>query len=245
MSKKKYEKNKVNYVRRLTGRMYNSVERKKEIEGLEFVKKYNGNIILSYDEIENITKTARPWYYWKAIDLLTLLEQHKPKHLVELGSGRTTAVFAAYAAKHGAKLTVFEQDERWISAVKSAVRHVTDDPLDIRKIDCREVENGGRFDEDIPASADFIYVDAPSVPKTRVFESTTGKPIAFDSIDFIKAGHRPLLIVVDGRTCTVDELLDLPEIRDGYTFKGEVSWAQERAKLFASLQMNRHSVFLR
>ena len=41
--------------------------------------------------------------------ILRLLEAHRPKSIVELGSGDSTIWFAAYAAKAGAEFTSFDQ----------------------------------------------------------------------------------------------------------------------------------------
>ena len=47
--------------------------------------------------------------------------RHRPRHIVELGSGLSTVLFADYCAKRDAKLITFEENPNWVQLVETAL----------------------------------------------------------------------------------------------------------------------------
>ena len=60
----------------------------------------------------------------------------------------------------------------------------------------------------------------------------------------LASGHRPRLIIVDGRTDTVDLILKTAGAAE-YAFTGDYGWAVERGRTLHALRLARHSVFVR
>ena len=58
----------------------------------------------------------------RAVFLIRLLEKHRPKRIIELGSGASTIWFNLYARKRGAHVTSLEQSRTWRTAVRRAVQ---------------------------------------------------------------------------------------------------------------------------
>jgi hypothetical protein len=200
---------------------------------------YNAAILPAFDRIAEATGT-KGFHVAKARDILKWLERVKPKHICELGSGRTTLVFAAYAAKNGASLTVFEQDARWGSLVKPLAQQILPE-LDYRLVPVARRPLGGRFEDDVPRATDFLYVDAPYVPKADGFPTKTGKPAYYDAADFLKIGGRPAIILIDGRIDAVDFTRTAALSAE---FLPSFDWAIAHRKVLPAIWMARHSSFL-
>ena len=199
-------------------------------------------IVNAFDAIGEITGTIDRRYIAKCVDLVGLLGRIKPRSIVEMGSGRTSIIFGAWASVHQIPYTAFEQSENWCAVVNQRLADMGIRPA-VEFVDVEIVQDkGGQFVRSIPLEADMIYVDAPAVTKVSEYQTFTKKPAYFDVPRYLTSGGRPRAIVVDGRTDTVDLILSLA--RD-YDFRGEYAWAKQRNKLFAGLQLNRHSVFLR
>ena len=77
----------------------------------------------------------------------------------------------------------------------------------------------------------------------KKFNTYTGKACFYDFETFFKNNIFPKLIMVDGRTDTVDEILKAT--KNKYKFIPETIFSIERNKLFSSLFLSRHSLFIR
>jgi hypothetical protein len=201
------------------------------------LESFSPGILTAFDEIARVTGKTGP-YVAKCWELLCLLRKHRPQFILELGSGRTTLLFAAYAKKHAVPYVAYEQDPRWLELINDLSHRLHRS----RPVELAEVETapqGGRYRRPIPERADFVYVDAPYVAG-RSFPTFTGKPAYMDVPLSLAAGHKPKVIVVDGRTDTVDEILKFR----AYRFTGSLDWARERGVLCHAMRMVRHSVFV-
>lgn len=181
--------------------------------GRKFVKNYDPRLPVPYLPI-------------KAEELLRTLHAYRPGSIVEFGSGHSTAWFASYAAKTGAKVTSFEQSPEWVQKSRGFVGEIG--PSDVRLAEVREFDVGGRrfarYDAEIP-SAEMIYVDGPAAAK-----ATAG----YDAIALLKVSS-PRLIVVDGRHATVLALLEALNI-DRKAPSSDSAWRFEPSVDFAFRQ---------
>ncbi|HRE15471.1 MAG TPA: hypothetical protein PLW86_00170, partial [Rhodocyclaceae bacterium] len=86
--------------------------------------------------------------------------------------------------------------------------------------------------------------DGPYINRSSgKFATRTGKPIYYDYEHVFEAGL-PKIIMVEGRTDTVDAILASPHARE-YDFHGELTWALERGRYLHALRLSRHSIFIR
>lgn len=109
-----------------------------------------------------LTGGVPSYYPWKLMELHWFCEQRKPRTIVELGSGWTTCVFAAYAKAHpGVKVTTVESNREYAEQVKERLSlvdgiepawHITD--VVIEGDNCR-------FRSLPDTRADLLYVDGP------------------------------------------------------------------------------------
>ncbi|QDO96319.1 hypothetical protein FNB15_03070 [Ferrovibrio terrae] len=233
-------KNRPSLLRSLLGRLHGAKALRRELACRPVVEAYHPGMAVALQTLD-AAQGGGSGYYWKLQDLIALLERHRPKSIIELGSGRTSCAFAAYAMRSGASYTSYEQDERWVASVNAALAHIGPAGA-VRPVKVEEAERGGAFVEPILAVTECIYVDAPYVPKNRKFSTFTGKPAYLDVSRHLQAGFRPRLILVDGRTDTVDEIR--AAIPSGqYSFIGEYSWAIQRGNALHAIRLARHSVF--
>jgi len=221
----------------MLGRLYARRVKREDTSRRPQLEAFCPGILGAFDEIERATGKTGP-YVAKCWELLQLLQTHRAKFLAEMGSGRTSLLFAAYASKHGARYISYEQDPRWRDLINElTARLCRSTPVELMEVE--PLPQGGRYRCGIPPEVDFIYVDAPHVPG-RSFPTFTGKAAYMDVPLLLASGQRPRVIVVDGRTDTVDEIMKF----DGYEFAGSWDWARERAIVSHAMRPMRHSVFI-
>jgi hypothetical protein len=221
----------------LLGRWYRVRTRYEDVVRRGALESFCPGILGAFDDIERTTGKSGP-YVAKCWELLRLLRRHRPTFIMEMGSGRTSLVFAAYAAQTGATYVGFEQDEHWQSLVNRLIGRLCH-TTPVQRVDVEVVDYGGRYTAPIRAGVDFVYVDGPFTPGLS-FPTFCGKAAAMDVPAHLAAGHRPQVIVVDERTDTVDQIRRFA----GYHFAGGWLWAQERRVIRHGLNPRRHSVFV-
>jgi hypothetical protein len=148
-------------------------------------------------------KTSASTQLRRMRDIRLLLWRHRPRHIVELGAGFSTLIFADWCRKEGAKLTSIEQNESWARHVAATIG-----ATDNIAILVREARIDGRtrtYVWEMPSDADFVYVDGPGNAGRDTIKRACGDMVrAFDSEIF------PRVIVVERRTPTIDLLLSHP-----------------------------------
>ena len=107
---------------------------------------------------------------YRLVELHYWLERHKPRTIVELGSGATTLVFVEYAAHSGATILAFEEQLEYVQALGEYLEPKGAANLKAfivpRVVECRNGEQTCRYDfewvnGDVPQTIDLLYVDGP------------------------------------------------------------------------------------
>jgi predicted O-methyltransferase YrrM len=177
----------------------------------------------------------------KGRDLWLLLEQARPSNIIELGSGTTSAVFALWASRAGARYSAYEHHEGWADVARQCLREAglitQESPIVVVP---SRVASSGRstgFSKPVPPDVDFVYVDGPPC----VLPSGEKVPND-DVVRLFDAGGRPRTIVVDGRLETVDLIRSHPVGRS-YEFTPGYDYGVRDGLLRAVLRGGEHSVF--
>lgn len=177
-------------------------------------------------------------------EMLDTLELIQPKNIREMGSGRSSLIFAAWAQKNNIDYKAFEQLDFWVGISNEAV-NVFGELSPIEHCEVMNVDKiGGRFKRDIELDADFIFVDAPTIPKSDDFITYTKKAAFTDVPDLIRRGGKPRVIMVDSRTASVDIILSaLEDSGLEFDFKPGFMWAMQRHYYKEALACRLHSYF--
>lgn len=168
--------------------------------------------------------------------------------IVELGSGASTAVFAAFVRETpGASLLSYDHSESWAELTRQALKGAGFLPhrgIEFRVAPMRESDRGSSYDMTLEAGIDLLYVDGP--PAQRRNGPTA---INSDAIDHLDRGGRPGSIMIDLRLATVDAIRTHPA-SDDYSFTPGLDWLVKGGPiglkdLVAFGAYHRHSVFTR
>ncbi len=184
--------------------------------------------------------TLEPLFKLRLLELDQLIRRHKIRSICEMGSGRTTFFFNLFG---DIDVVSYEQDEYWRSLLLSF--HATYN-LRQPKIVSSQVEHyreGGRFVSIDKRHFDMLYIDGPYFKDLSCdFLTFTGKPAYYD-FENVLSVSLPKLIIVEGRTDTVDMILNSPFSKH-YHFQGELTWALERSRYNHAMRLRRHSIFI-
>ncbi len=82
-------------------------------EAKRFTAQNTPELLVAYDAFAQEKQSGSPRQPFKGWDLWRILDAVRPKSIVELGSGTTSAVFALWSRRHGASYTAFEHHEGW------------------------------------------------------------------------------------------------------------------------------------
>jgi len=138
----------------------------------------------------------------KLQELKQLLESFKPKNILELGSGKTTIIFAQYCKDNNANLLSIDENEEYAEKTRKLLKKsdLNAEILVFKRNHYLIRKNIYFFyDFNLEDKFDFIYVDGSSKILNGVKYK---KGINIDAIKFKKAKW----IVVDGRIPTVKYL---------------------------------------
>jgi len=180
----------------------------------------------------------------KGRDLWSLLERFRPRFIAEMGSGTTSAVFALWALRRGARYVAYEHDQAWARVTEGSLRQAgIVDGLEspIRFVPSRVRGDGQAtgFVESIPEDADFVYVDGPPC------KIEGGRKVPNDDVvRLFDAGAVPRVVVVDGRVQTVDLIRGHPVGR-AYSFEPSYIYCYRRGLWGLALRCREHTVFAR
>lgn len=210
---------------------------------MEQIHVFSGQEFYRFDKyLADKTNTRlEPLYQLRLQEIDQMLNKYDVKSVREMGAGRTTFFFNLYP---GLDVVSYEQDEYWRDVLLSFYKESGSSPPP--KIVCGDVEcykNGGRFVSLHDTRCDLLYIDGPYVNrKSEELVTHTGKPVYYD-FERILETHLPKVIMVEGRTDTVDALLNSP-YAENYNFYGELTWALQRNRYLQALRLNRHSIFV-
>lgn len=177
----------------------------------------------------------------RLLEIDRVVRRYGVQSVREMGSGRTTYFFNLYP-----KLDVvsYEQDERWREILLAFYTESALSPPRIVGSEVESYKNGGRFVSLEDKKCDLLYIDGPYVSRgSGKLPTHTGKPVYYDFERVLEAGL-PKIIMVEGRTDTVDALLK-SSYAANYDFCGELTWALERKRYLHALHLSRHSIFVR
>jgi hypothetical protein len=198
----------------------------------EIVKSFN-NFKL-YGQISSKRQPIKGYDLWKH------LLNFKPKNIVELGSGTTSAIFSLYAKIYNSKYVAFESFEKWRDVTIKSISHISSDD-NILFIPSQIDENNlnTHFIIPIPNNVDFLYIDGPpctlpngkKVPNNDII-------IAFDNYIL------PKFIIIDGRHETI-ELIKNHENFKFYKFLPSFSFSLNNKLYWQALFFREHSIFIK
>jgi Methyltransferase domain len=102
-----------------------------------------------------------------AIELAAYLDRVRPPRILEVGSGYSTAILAAYAEHHGAEVVTLEHDATYFRDTRRALRQLgVDRRLDLRLAPLRRQWFGARgpywwYGVELEGEFDFVFIDGP------------------------------------------------------------------------------------
>ena len=155
-----------------------------------------------FSTMEGSTPVRAAKQRYKLVDLDRLLRKHKPRTILEIGSGATTAVFANYAEETGARFISVDESEVWSGHTRSLLDSlglggIVEFRILPKRIDPGKME--ARY-EGLPAEAfDFVLIDGPALEQDGVKYYLA---VCADIFDL----PRPKVIAVDMRRPTVDAI---------------------------------------
>lgn len=168
-----------------------------------FTSRQAPQLIKAYDFFGQQSQLGAPRQPFKGWDVWRLLDVMRPGFIFEAGSGTTSAVFALWAKKHGARYLCFENDPVWAGVTENCLRqsNLIGKRSPVRFVEAILDDRGESigFKDDIPVGADFIYIDGPPCKLDK------GKKVPNNDMNrCLENGARPKVVVIDGRVDTVD-----------------------------------------
>lgn len=171
---------------------------------------YIDSVLKRYEQEGIKTDRFQPYKLWC---LVVLLEKHKPKNILEMGSGSSTTIFSNYADKNAAKVTTLETDGQWATLVR---RHIGKNVTILEcsaSGDAQSQPKALRFDVNLGNQEfDFVLIDGPGdkFPGIAKKEGAT--------MNGVELAIPPKMFVIDGRKTTVNYMRQHAKLKS-YSFK--------------------------
>ncbi len=213
--------------------------RSEKMTAISFTTSETPELLTAYEAFGRHSQSGSPRQPFKGWELWQLLEKHRPKYIAEMGSGTTSAVFALWSEKHGAKYVCYEHHPEWAKVTESCLRETGlvkgESPVRVIPSRVRDDQMATGFVESIPADVDFVYVDGPPC------KLKNGSKVPNDDVvRLLDNGHKPKIIVVDGRLETVD-LIREHEAKT-YHFTPSLVYCLRRGRYLEAITAPEHTV---
>jgi hypothetical protein len=218
--------------------------RLQETEARRFTRTHTPELIRAYQAFAEASQSGASRQPFKGRDLWRILESTRPRSIVELGSGTTSAVFALWASRTASSYLAFEHDTHWASVTEDCLKRceLLDGVLSRIRFVSSRVRDDHRatgFVEAIGLDADFIYVDGPPC------RLANGHKVPNDDVTrLFDAGGLPRVIVVDGRVETVELIRSHPR-GSRYQFFPSFVYSLRRGNWLSAIAGREHTVFIR
>jgi len=89
--------------------------------------------------------------------LLNILNEHKPKKILDIGSGLSTVLFSEWAAENNAEVISLEHTKKYYESTKKLLNQ----KVDLRLCDLIETKHGFFYKTELPNDIDFVLIDGP------------------------------------------------------------------------------------
>lgn len=207
-------------------------------------EKYSKNFNSFNKKLSEITDTNLDIHYTlRYSEIFYIVKKFNIKSILEIGSGRTTFIFNALSE---IECISMEQDKLWLNTLSELLRYFNIDS----KIIFENVipwKNGARFLNIPNYNPEMLYIDGPYFKNGSniKFDTHTGKAAYYDFEELFKKNIYPKIIMIDGRTDTVDEILRSNYFRNKYNFYPEFIYSIQRKNYISALNFKRHSLFIK
>ena len=166
-----------------------------------------------YVEIDRVIERYRaggglrhPFQAYKLFALRETLERYRPRSILELGAGTTTAIFVRYVNKSaGARLTVVDENEKWLRNAMATAQISGEEGRIALHVACK-VEDPSfpatRYESVPEGDYDFVLIDGPSL---SISGAKNKAAVNTNIIDVVDQCY-PKTILIDIRKATVEYL---------------------------------------
>lgn len=93
--------------------------------------------------------------------ILKLLNKHKPKKILDLGSGYSTVLFGLWAKENGAEVISLEQSQLFLGKTRKLLAEYDLDTK-VNYAPLVDTEHGIFYNYDLPDNIDFVLIDGPA-----------------------------------------------------------------------------------
>lgn len=201
-------------------------------------KIYSDYFDIFNNSLKNETNTNLEKYYkLRYYEIEKIIRKYDINTVVEMGTGRSTFIFNIIPEMNCVSI---EQNMQFLETITRLLNKCSINPI-IHFSNVSEYKHGARFDNIPKIKPDLLYIDAPYF-KGKRFDTLTGKAAYYCFETFFLRGDFPKVIMIEGRTDTVDEILK-SDFSKKYNFAGEFRYCIQRKKYISSLNFARHSIF--
>lgn len=164
-------------------------------------------ILDSIDRFYEFGGTPQPWNFVKMLSLKALLEERRPKVVVDLGLGLSTLIMAKYAQDYDARVVGVDHNPQWAAGIESLIPQARrDGRVDFRIFDWVRDPDAkpyalSYYDMRLDVPAEFVHVDGPPIEVDGHSPADVINTNVFDIVD----DHGPETVVVDWRLATARE----------------------------------------
>ena len=159
-------------------------------------------ILVQHHNNGGLNNPIQPYKLWS---LQRLLEQHKPKSVIEFGSGLSTYILSEYAKKTGARILSLDEEERWAENARQLIKNPSVEVIArprVLHLDRNPPEI--KYDFQTTESFDMALIDGPN-------GKVNGKRTPSIYLNAFDLPELPKVILVDGRTETAQYIAKMAQ----------------------------------